>query len=309
MAKKLTTQEFIFRAQEVHKQKYDYSQVTYTGCQKKIKIKCNKCGLTFEQFPTNHLKGQGCPKCGREQASKNRKLTLEEFTEKAHRVHGNKYDYSKVVYINSQDKVTIICPIHGEFQQKATMHLHGNGCPECAKKYQGPMRKSTEEFVQEAQDVHNNKYDYSKTVYTGVKNKVCIICPIHGEFWQVPSSHLRGIGCPKCSASKGELFVEKVLRDLNLSYKSQHYIGIQGSYVLVDFYLKYNNNEYIIEYNGMQHYVPVKHFGGNLKFEQQTKRDSLLRNYCRDHNINLLEIKYDQTQDDIIKSIKTFIKL
>ncbi len=196
--------------------------------------------------------------------------------------------------------------------QKFEEHKRANECYSCTV-YGDPdiyaMRKSTEEFIQEAQDIHNDKYDYSKTVYTGVKNKVCIICPIHGEFWQVPSSHLRGIGCPKCSASKGELFVEKVLKDLNIPYKSQHYIGIQGSYVLVDFYLKYNNNEYIIEYNGMQHYVPVKHFGDTLKFEQQTKRDGLLRGYCKDHNINLLEIKYDQTQDNIIKSIKTFIKL
>lgn len=307
MAKKLTTPEFIKRAQEVHKLKYDYSKVIYTGCQKKIRIKCNRCGLVFEQFPTNHLKGQGCPKCGREQASKNIKLTSEEFLEKAHKVHGDRYDYSKTVYTHSQDKIKIICPIHGEFFQKAAMHLHGNGCPECAKKYQGPARKSTEEFVQEAQDIHNNKYDYSKTVYTGVKNKVCIICPKHGEFWQKPSSHLRGIGCPKCSSSKGELFVEEILKELGLSYESQHYIGISGNYVLVDFYLKFKDKEYIIEYNGMQHYVPVKHFGGEFKFEQQTKRDKLLRDYCRNNHINFLEIRYDEPQNNIIKLIKTFL--
>ena len=61
------------------------------------------------------------------------KLTTEEFIAKAKAVHGNRYDYSKVVYVNTQTKVCIICKEHGEFWQKPKNHLCGNGCVKCSK--------------------------------------------------------------------------------------------------------------------------------------------------------------------------------
>ena len=129
-----------------------------------------------------------------------KKKTLEEFIEDAKKVHGNKYDYSKVKYIDARTKVCIICPEHGEFWQTPRNHITcGDDCPECAKiKYSEKRFLGKEEFIQRAKEVHKNKYDYLKVEYKNSLTKVCIICPEHGEFWQTPATHLKGIGCPKC---------------------------------------------------------------------------------------------------------------
>ena len=124
-----------------------------------------------------------------------RKLTTKEFKEKAIKIHGNRYDYSKVEYVNNKTKVCIICPEHGEFWQVPGAHLIGQGCKKCY----GNEKMTTNLFIEKAKKIHGNKYDYTKTEYfDNNKIKVCIICPEHGEFWQVPNSHLSGNGCPKC---------------------------------------------------------------------------------------------------------------
>ena len=128
-----------------------------------------------------------------------KKLTQEEFIEKAKSVHGDKYDYSKVEYINTKAKICIICPEHGEFWQEAASHLRGVGCPECGFINTANKRRiGKEEFIKRAKEIHGDKYDYSKVEYSDMKSKVCIICPVHGEFWQEPLNHLTSHGCNKC---------------------------------------------------------------------------------------------------------------
>jgi hypothetical protein len=130
-----------------------------------------------------------------------KKLTLEEFIENSQKKHGKKYDYSKVNYINKRTKVVIICPIHGEFEQQAGGHMNGYGCPQCANN----QRKTTEEFIKEAVEIHGNKFDYSKTIYKNSSTKVIIICPIHGEFRQKPSDHIgKKCGCNQCRLNKSK---------------------------------------------------------------------------------------------------------
>ena len=119
------------------------------------------------------------------------KCTKEKFIEKAIKKYGNKYDYSKVEYINCHTKVCIICPEHGEFWQTPDAHLHKNACPKCGfEAMKKALTKTTEEFIKEAKEVHGDKYDYSKVEYNGGHKKVCIICPKHGEFWQEASKHV-----------------------------------------------------------------------------------------------------------------------
>ena len=183
-----TTEEFIKKAKEIHGDRYDYSKVKYTKALNKVCIICPEHG-EFWQTANAHLGGAKCPKC-----VGGVRLNTSEFINKAHEVHGDKYDYSKVNYINSVTKVHIICPEHGEFWQTPNTHLSGRGCPKCG----GNEQLTTEEFIRRAKEVHGDRYDYSKTVYTKAKEKVCIICPEHGEFWQEASSHLSGAGCPKC---------------------------------------------------------------------------------------------------------------
>lgn len=129
-----------------------------------------------------------------------RKLTSEEFIKQAKKVHGDRYNYSKVEYKNSYTKVKIICSQHGEFKQTPANHIHyKKGCYECGKLSRiEKINSNTNEFIEKAELVHNNKYDYSLVEYKHSMKKVCIICPIHGEFWQTPNMHLTGRGCFKC---------------------------------------------------------------------------------------------------------------
>ena len=210
-ATRLTTEEFIIRANKIQGNKYDYSKVEYVDYMTKVCIICPEHG-EFWQTPNKHLLGQGCPKCGN-----TKKLTLTEFIERSRKIHTDKYDYSKVKYINNGTKVCIICPDHGEFWQTPHNHLIGHGCPKCKNnKISASETKTTEKFVLEARKVHGDKYDYSRTKYLSAKDKVCIICPEHGEFWQEASSHLSGCGCPKCNhiISKAEIEIAEYVRSL-----------------------------------------------------------------------------------------------
>lgn len=129
-----------------------------------------------------------------------KRATREEFICKARESHGDKYDYSKSEYVNARTKVCIICKEHGEFWQTPDNHLRGQGCPRCKAR---TLSSDKETFVEKAKKIHGeNKYDYSKVEYKTSINKVCIICPQHGEFWQTPHSHLNGSGCPKCANKK-----------------------------------------------------------------------------------------------------------
>lgn len=191
------TQQFIEKAKKVHGDRYDYSKAEYVNNHTKVTIICPEHG-EFKQTPGNHLMGQNCPKC----AHRSYKKTTEEFIEEAKKIHGNKYDYSRVEYIKNDKNVCIICPEHGEFLQTPYAHLTGSGCPECYNKRRGISRKKTNEvFVKELENIFKGKnYDFSNVNYVNDKTKVTIICPEHGEFEQTPN-HLLGrkTGCPKCS--------------------------------------------------------------------------------------------------------------
>lgn len=128
-----------------------------------------------------------------------RRSTREEFIQKSIAIHSDKYNYDKVQYINSSTKVCIVCSEHGDFLQTPGGHLNGDGCMKCGRKRTADSHRMTkEEFAESSRKVHDNKYTYSKVKYTNSLIKVCIDCPKHGEFWQVPSDHLGGHGCERC---------------------------------------------------------------------------------------------------------------
>ena len=109
--------------------------------------------------------------------------------------YGNRYGYTKTIYVNNKVKITIICSIHGDFQQIPSDHLNGRGCSKCG----GVAKKDTMQFIKEAIEKHGNIYDYVKTIYINSKSEVTITCSIHGDFKQTPNSHLQGGGCPVCA--------------------------------------------------------------------------------------------------------------
>ena len=217
-----TTQEFIDEAKAIHGNKYDYSKVKYTKAESKVIIGCPMHG-EFEQKSNLHLMGYGCKKCANNFLSKIKKSNTEEFIKKAKEIHSNKYDYSQVNYVNNSTKVIIICSEHGEFEQKPAMHLQGQGCPKCA----GRIKLTIKQFIEKAKKVHDNKYDYSKSNYTGTDSKVTIICPEHGEFEQTPYTHLNGSNCPKCMGIGLTYLplneVRKIIKSLGIKHQAEYF--------------------------------------------------------------------------------------
>lgn len=134
---KFSNHEFVKNANLVHNNKYDYSLVSYEGSSKNVIIICPTHGK-FKQRASNHLRGFGCKLCSYKKYKEMYSSTVEEFTKKSNLIHGNKYDYSKTIYRNREEKVTIICPTHGEFNQTAGGHLNGKGCPKCIHRISSP---------------------------------------------------------------------------------------------------------------------------------------------------------------------------
>ena len=309
--RKLTTEEFIQKAKEVHGDKYDYSKSVYKTKKEKVIITCPIHG-DFEQSPDGHLRGQGCPRCKADKLSKDRSKSLEQFVEEANLVHNNKYNYSKFNYKNSKTKGIIICSIHGEFEQDPPNHLAGKGCPECGKlKISQKLTMSNKDFINHCQKL-NPEYDYSITEYTGMANKIKYVCPFHGIIEQNAHDHYYNeVGCPKCNKSHGEKFIEQFLVENKIEYTDQYSIEIDSTinssgHAKVDFYLpKYNT---FIEYNGIQHYESVKHFGGGKIFQHQQKRDLALVDYCVKNSIQLIIIPYTiKTQEQIYSFLENCI--
>lgn len=195
-------QWYIQKFQEVHGNKYDYSKVQYINSVTKVELLCKEHG-SFFQSPQNHLKGHGCPICqGTKKEDTNK--CIEDFK----KVHGDRYDYSNVLYKTAKEKVTIICKEHGVFTQSPDNHLNGKGCPEC----QGTKKKDTNKCIEDFMEVHGDTYDYSRVEYLGQLEKVEIICKVHGMFAQIPNNHLLGHGCPKCQVSNQNiLYILKCL--------------------------------------------------------------------------------------------------
>lgn len=197
---KKTTESFVADMQTMNPH-FDYSNVVYVNTMTPVHVVCDK-GHSFWPTPNNHQKGFGCPVCYGHQ-----KQDQEDFIAECKRVHGNKYDYSKVDYKGSQEYITVICTEHGEFEQLASCHKVGQGCSRCAG-----HNKTTEDIIAEFIEVHGDKYDYSKVDYVGSKTDVTIVCREHGDFPQSPNSHLRGRGCPYCAGNvrlTTEEFIEK----------------------------------------------------------------------------------------------------
>jgi hypothetical protein len=208
--KKKSKEEFINDAMKIHGDKYDYSLVEYINSYKKVKIICREHGV-FEQLPNNHLNGCDCKKCAYIINSKNSRNTIENFIEKSIKIHGDKYDYSLIKYINNKTSVKIICKEHGMFEQRPDSHLSGRGCYACY----GTKKRSNLEFIEDAKKIHGNKYDYSLVKYENTNKKVKIICIKHGIFKKIPREHLNTInggGCPKCKPNFNldrNVFIEK----------------------------------------------------------------------------------------------------
>lgn len=293
MTKRRNKEEFVTEARVIHGDKFDYSDSDFKFMTKKIWIKC----LTddheqFEQVPYAHLKGQGCPKCGIKKMTQSQCLSLEDFILKSIQIHGDRFGYLKAKYINNQTKVTITCPEHGDFEQTPGNHMLGRGCPKCKTELLASLNRfDTEQFIQKARKIHGWKFDYSKVVYINAITHVTIICPIHGEFRQLPYVHLLGYRCPSCKESKGEALISEILKKYNINFNRQYRIPEIEEIYFYDFYLPDQN--LLIEFHGIQHYKFVKHFHKTKeKFLKRLIDDDKKKFLAKEYNYKFLCLKY-----------------
>ncbi len=287
---KRTTEDFVKAARLKHGSRYDYDKVVYTRNDKKVNITCRAYGHgDFEQKPNKHLMGQGCPKCGGAQKSNS-----EAFILRAKEKHGEKYDYNKVRYINTKSKVDIFCPIegHGLFSQVAAYHLSGNGCPKCGNN----LLTDVKEFITKANLKHHSSYKYENVDYRDRKTKVEIICNFHGPFWQRPSNHLNGQGCPKCKKSIGEIEVEKHLKSLGVKFEEQYSFDdcVYKKALPFDFAVFINDQIGLIEYQGEQHFQVIEYGKSRTPLADVQLRDDLKKSYAAMNKIPLLLISYKE---------------
>ena len=278
----LTTQIFIERAKKIHNNKYDYSKVVYKNNTTKIRIICPEHG-EFWQEPESHLQGKGCPKC-----AGNIKLTTEEFIERAKKIIGDKYDYSKVIYKNKDEKVKIICPKHGEFVISPRNLYKGEGCPYCSGKH-----LHFKDFLEKANEIHKNKYKYLESTYKRTDKDITIICPIHGEFRQRVSTHLDGCGCPYCSNgySKYEEEISEWLKTLKVEFINKDRKILEGKEL--DFYIP--SKRLGIEFNGLYYHSD--------KFKDNNYHLLKLKK-CQEKSIQLIQIFEDEwvNHKNVVKS-------
>ena len=279
--------DYLEKCKIVHDNKYDYSKVVFTKLKDKVEIICPIHQISFFCTLDNHLnKKTGCKLCNVPNRNKNYKFIPPE----------NEYDYSKAIYINSRTEIEVICKLHGSFFQTPNNILSKNHiCPKCSLIIKSKnLLGDFEKYKIILSEIHFNKYDYSKFIYTGYKKKSIIICPIHKEFEQSVETHLKH-GCGKCNESRGEKEIRLFLERNFIEYeREKKFDNCKNKRKLpFDFYL--NDYNICVEFDGSHHYGISKNF--KINFEHIKLKDEIKTKFCKDNNIKLIRIPYYDFQN------------
>lgn len=297
MENNLIIENFIKCANIKHNNKYQYTQINFKNRKDKINIICDEHG-EFIQRVDHHLNGSGCPKC----VGKNK--DNQQLIDSYRLIHGDRYDYSLVDYKNAKTKIKILCKTHGVFEIYSKQHLNGVNCSQCVRnRIATGQRLTTEKFIENAKLTHGNTYDYTLVNYIKATVPVTIICKKHGNFNQIPRTHIRGSGCPICRESKGERKIREFLTKNKIKFTPQKKFDDCKNVRMLpfDFYLPDHNT--CIEFHGEQHYKNKKHFGGENQLEYTQHNDNIKTKYCFNRGINIIVINYNQ-----IKSIDSLLR-
>lgn len=301
------------RFQATHGDTYDYTLTGRITAKRKITIICPRHGQ-FEQRAAAHARGQGCPKCAIDKRADKDRLGIEGFIARAKEVHGEAYSYANAGdYTLQLSKVTITCPVHGDFRQEAASHLKGGGCPICAREKEGARRieKSKSTFEARARKVHSDLYSYDMSSFRGMGKTMKMLCKEHGEFLLKPSDHLAlGLGCPACAErlSKGARFIKAFLEEHGITFTlEQTFEGCQGNHrpLRFDFYIE--NRNVCIEFQGQQHFKPVKAWGGREQLAKVQEYDEIKRKFCEQQGIHLVYFYYNDTPEHIKKALANIL--
>lgn len=288
-----TQEMFINEANKKFNGRCDYTFGNYVNMHTPMTMYC-PIHKHFTQKPMDHLKSKyGCPKCGISTIGDSRKMSHIDFKIKAKKIHGDNYDYNNINYIGYDIPMDIYCNVHKvTFSQKPSTHLQGKGCPICAKeKHKLSHTKTESTFLEQSLNKHGDRYDYSKVKYTHTNSKVSVKCRVHGIFEIRPSKHLEGVGCPKCSISKGELSIVNYLDKNNIQYVREY--RLDGYKYRYDFYLPQYST--FIEYHGMQHFIDIGFFNkGSIKnnLKRQQRNDKIKMELAKRNNNNMIIISH-----------------
>lgn len=241
-AGKLATKRFKTLEEDfnrVHNNKYNYELVVYINSKTKINIVCLEHG-EFQQTPNSHLNGNGCHVCARKQSTvNNNTCSRENYFKLFKDIHGDKFDYSESKYISHNKPIQIKCnTCLMYFMQQPQVHkISTLPCPHCRV-------MNTDKFITQSNIVHNNKYNYAKSVYTHIHDKIIIVCESHGEFNQQAASHLNGNGCPQCSFERTnyQRYKDRKTVLYYITIGDYFKIGLTQSNIYKRFYREVNNN-------------------------------------------------------------------
>ena len=288
----LSTDEFVQIAETTYPGLYSYDSTEFKGSKTNVVINCKKHG-NFSVRPYRFLSGNKCPECRKDDRRQDKQKS---FIAAAIEVHGDKYDYSDVVFVKNNTKVAIGCPEHGTFYQTPKDHKKGRGCRKCANLTIGDSKRASfDAVVQKANATHDNTYTYVPVEYHNQNTKLKVICQEHGEFEQSAANHVRGWGCPKCGRlglqSKQEKEVCDFVSSLGVDISVNSRNIIDGE---LDIYVP--DNRIAIEYNGLYWHSDVfKETGYHL--------NKLIR--CHEVDVRLIHIfEHEWTlKQDIVKSM------
>jgi len=274
--------------------RYDLSGAKehYINSTEPINIRCIKHDHIFPMIPNNFITNdQNCPKCGQEARIKSQTHTHEAIVRIMCSVHNNKFDYSKFIYNGYNEKSIIICPIHGEIEQKVADHIRSHGCPKCGENIRADFhRHKPEYFFELCRKKHNNLYEYDGE-YISVNKPINIKCKDHGWFEQRASAHLwQGNGCPICSMWKSEkLTFDTVVEITGWNWKKVRPAWLKG--LELDMYCE--DKKVAIEYDGKQHAEFISHFHKTEEqFNKQVERDLRKNQLCDEFGIKLIRVPH-----------------
>ena len=299
-AEVLSNARVVELAKKHHETKYDYSLIQEAKRSDDVTIICPEHG-EFSQNLGNHLFGSGCRACGFATSAVARLLTFESFQLRANEIHRGKYEYYENNWAGGRSEVTIICPVHGRFDQIAQNHLTGHGCPDCGTLQKAAKRRQDPEILlAKLRHRHDAFYDYDLTNFRSVNKNITIYCPEHGPFPQTPNNHLAGKGCPSCRNLKignalraDPAYVVEKFREMHgdqfdYSLVAQHYVNADTPVPI------------ICRVHGQFWQEPYNHQGGRrCPVCKESNGENEVRRWLEDHSIGYVK---EWTEHDCVDS-------
>ena len=295
---KYSTEQFIYKSNLFHNNKYNYSKVKFNNLKDYVIIICPIHG-DFNQIANDHFK-HGCEKCGKIEMGKKISNSKEDWIDKIINRHGNKYEYLNLEHIIDRNTILKInCSKHGYFEQTVYNHSEG-GCKDCGYEIvSNKLSSIKEEFIEKSNIIHNNKYKYDKVIYNNNNTKVIVTCPIHDDFEQTPNAHLSGSGCIKCGyilvSNKSKMSQEEYIIKCDLVHNKKY------NYDKVIYYN--SRNKVIITcpiHGDFKQSSQFHMYGGDCPSCNESKGEKSIRIFLEKNNIHYInEYKFDDCKNKL----------